>query len=109
MKTTLIIVLSLLTAVSGFGVFSLQRELMSVKSNLDFLEKSNDGLRRQLTRVNRLYTENERILDEVEQGVKELEAKIDLETLERYVPKRTWNELKPAIDRLKALKGARVK
>jgi hypothetical protein len=54
-----------------------------------------------------LYTENERILSELEQVVKELETKMPLTTLEQRIPKAVLKDIKPIIDRLKVLQEAR--
>jgi len=58
-------------------------------------------------RLNRACNEKERVLNEIEQSITELESKVKLETLERYLPKKTWGEIKPNIDRLKEFQEAR--
>ena len=107
MKLALIIFLTVLAIVLGFSVSSLQKELVSVRESNAFYEKRNDDLQRELMRVNRAYNEKERFLDEIEQSIAELESKVELETLERYIPKKTWEEIKPIIDRLKAFQEER--
>jgi len=107
MKSALIIFLVALAVVLGFNVSSLQKELLSTKNNSAFYEKRNDDLQRELMRVNRVCDEKERFLNEIEQSITELESKVDLETLERYIPKKTWSEIKPIIDRLKAFQETR--
>ena len=48
-------------------------------------------------------------MNEIEQSVTELESKVDLETLERYIPKKIWSEIKPIIDRLQDFQKEREK
>lgn len=107
MKLALIIFLSVLAIVLGFSVSSLQKELQGARKNTAFYEKRSDGLQRELMRMNRVCDEKERVLNEIEQSVTELESKVDLETLERYIPKKTWSEIKPIIDRLQDFQRAR--
>ncbi|MFZ2937292.1 MAG: hypothetical protein WA066_01125 [Candidatus Omnitrophota bacterium] len=107
MKLALIIFLALIAVVLGFSVSSLRKELTSAQENAAFHEKRSEDLQRELMRVNRAYAEKERFLDEIEQSITELESKVQLETLERYIPKKTWSEIKPIIDRLKAFQEAR--
>ena len=107
MKSALIIFLVVLAIVLGFSVFSLRKEMLSAKESVAFYEKRSDDLQRELMRVNRVCDEKERFLNEIEQSITELESKVDLETLERYIPKKTWSEIKPIIDRLKAFQETR--
>jgi TolA-binding protein len=107
MKSTLIIVLAVLAIVLGFSVSSLQKELQGARKNTAFYEKRSDDLQRELMRMNRVCDEKERVLNEIEQSVTELESKVDLETLERYIPKKTWSEIKPIINRLQDFQRAR--
>ena len=109
MKSALIIVLAVLAIVLGFSVSSLQKELQDARKNTTFYEKRSDDLQRELMRMNRVCDEKERVLNEIEQSVTELESKVDLETLERYIPKKTWSEIKPIIDRLQDFQKEREK
>lgn len=109
MKSTFIIFLVVLVIVLGFSVSSLRKELLNAKESAVFYEKRNDDLQRELMRVGSLYREEERVLDGIEQNITELESKINLETLERYIPKKTWDEIKPVVDRLKAFGQEREK
>ncbi len=102
MKSALIIFFAVLAVVLGFSVSSLQKELLSVRKDAAFYEKRNNDLQRELMHVTRAFDEKERFLNEIEQSITELESKVELETLERYIPKKTWSEIKPIIDRLKA-------
>ena len=74
-----------------------------------FLEERNDLLQKELMRLNRTCSEKDRFLNEIEQSITELESKVPLETLERYIPKKTWDEIKPIVDRLQAFGEARGK
>ena len=107
MKLALIIFFVVLAIVLGFSVSSLQKELLSARESNAFYEKRNDDLQRELMRVNRAYNEKERFLNEIEQSITELESKVELETLERYIPKKTWGEIEPIIDKLKAFQETR--
>jgi len=109
MKSALIVFLAMLAIVLGFRVYSLQKELLRVSKNAVFNEKRSDYLERKLMRVNRAYNEKERLLAEIEQGITELESKVQLETLERYAPKKTWDEIKPIVDRLQVFLEVREK
>jgi len=107
MKLAIIIVLVVFATVLGFSVSFLQKELLSARKNVAFYEKRSDDLQRELMRVNRVCDEKERFLNEIEQSITELESKVDLETLERYIPKKTWGEIEPIIDKLKAFQETR--
>ncbi|MBU0548960.1 MAG: hypothetical protein KJ838_01375 [Candidatus Omnitrophica bacterium] len=107
MKSACIIFLVVLAIVLGFSVSSLQKELLSARKNAAFYEKMSDELQMELMRMKRACNEKEQFLDEIEQSIKELESKVRLETLERYIPKKTWSEIKPIIDRLKAFQEQR--
>ena len=109
MKLVLIIFLAVLAIVLGFSVFSLQKELLSARKNTAFYEERSDDLQRELMRVNRACNEKERFLDEIEDSITELESKVRLETLERYLPKKTWDEIKPIVDRLQGFREEREK
>lgn len=107
MKSVLIILLSISVIILGIGFSTSQKELVTTKENTALYEKRSDDLRRELMRVNRACAEKERLLNEIEQNIEELERQIQLETLERYLPKKTWSEIKPIIDRLKVLQAER--
>ena len=107
MKLALIIFLSVLAIVLGFSASSLQKELINVKEDSASYEKRSHDLQNELMRVNRACNEKERFLEEIEQSIRDLESKVELETLGRYIPKKTWSEIKPIIDRLKAFQEER--
>ena len=107
MKSISIIFLALIVVVLGFSVSSLRKELISAQENAAFHEKRSEDLQRELMRVNRAYAEKERFFDEIERSIVELESKMDLKTLEKYVPKKTWDEIKPIIDRIHDLQAMR--
>jgi chromosome segregation ATPase len=107
MKATLIFLLSISVIILGISFSALQKELVTAKKSAAFYEKRSDDLQRELARVNRACAEKERFLSEIEGNIEELESRIQLETLERYLPKKTWAEIKPIIDRLKALQAER--
>lgn len=107
MKSALIILLAVLAIILGFSVYSLQKELLNVGEHVAFSEKRIDDLQRELVRVNRDCGEKERFLEEIEQSITELESKVQLETLKRYIPKKTWSAIKPIIDKLKTFRESR--
>jgi len=106
MKSALIIFLAGVTIFLGFSVSSLRKELLGERERIAFLEKGNDLLQAKLMNLSKVCSEKERFLNEIEQGIKELESKVPLETLERYTPKKTWDEIKPIIERLQAFREA---
>ena len=71
------------------------------------MEERNDKLQRELMRLSRVNHKNEQFLNELEQNVRELENKIPIETLERYIPKEMLTDIKPIIDRLQFLQETR--
>ncbi|MCM8782595.1 MAG: hypothetical protein NC928_05130 [Candidatus Omnitrophica bacterium] len=107
MKLTPIIFLSVLTLVLGFKVYFLKKELLSAREDTAFYEKRSEDLQRELMRLNRRYTEREQFLNKIKQEITELENKIKLNSLQRYIPRNTWSEIEPLIDRLKAFSGER--
>jgi len=109
MKSALIVFLLVLVIIIGFSVSSLQKEVQNAKKNTAFYQKRNDDLQRELMRVSRVCDEKERFLNEIEENITELESKVQLETLERYIPMKTWSEIKPVIDRLRAFQETRPK
>ncbi|MDI6758295.1 MAG: hypothetical protein QMD94_01275 [Candidatus Omnitrophota bacterium] len=107
MKSVLIILLGVSVIILGISLSTSQKELLIAKENAALYEKRNDDLQRELMRVNRVCGEKKWVLNEIEQNIEELEGKIQLEALERYLPKKTWDEIKPIVDRLKALQAER--
>lgn len=101
MKLVLIIFFAVLAIILGFGVSSLQKELLSERNKAVACGRSNDDLRRELIDIKRVRADQERLLDEIEQSIALLENKVDFKKLERYIPKKTWSEIKPIIDRLR--------
>jgi len=109
MKSVLIIFLTGLVVFLGFSVSSLRKELLSASKYTVFLEERNNSLEKELMRLNRICNEKDRFLNEIEQSITELESKVPLETLERYVPKKTWDEIRPIVDRLQAFRETKEK
>lgn len=109
MKSVLIFFLIGLVMVLGFNTFILQKEVRSTTEYAEFMEKGNDGLRRELTRLNRVNSENEKLLNELDQSLKEFDSKVPFATMNKYIPKRVWNDIKPIIDRLQIFQEERVK
>ncbi|MDP2981312.1 MAG: hypothetical protein Q8N67_04545 [Candidatus Omnitrophota bacterium] len=107
MKLALIIFLTGLVIFLGLSVFGLRKEFLNAREHTISLEERNDLLQKELMRLNRVCSEKERFLNEIKQGITELESKVPLETLERYTPKKTWDEIKPIVDRLRFLQETR--
>ena len=104
MKSTFLILLAVVVIVLEFSVFSLQKELLSARENAVFFEERSNELQRELMRLHTACGEKERFLEEIKQSIAELESKVDLDTLERHIPQKTWVEIKPIIDKLKAFR-----
>ena len=104
MKSALIIFLAVSTVILGLRVSFLQKELLSASKDIAFYEKRNDDLQNELMRRKRAFDARDAVLNEIEQSIAELESKVDLETLERNTSKKTWSEIRPVIDRLKAFR-----
>jgi phage regulator Rha-like protein len=95
----------LLTVFMAFSFFFLEEKLLEEKRQSQFyLNKSND-LERRLIFLERAYQNKERTLEEIKAALGDLEDKVQLETLQRYVPKDTWNQINPIINRLRELKS----
>jgi predicted Holliday junction resolvase-like endonuclease len=107
MKSALIILLVIAVIVLGFSVYSLQKEILTARESAVSYGKRSDDLQRELMRLTKGCNEKEQFLEEIEQSITELDRKIQLETIERYIPKKTWDEIKPIIDRLKAFQESR--
>ncbi|MDD5195869.1 MAG: hypothetical protein PHQ96_09400 [Candidatus Omnitrophica bacterium] len=107
MKWVIIALLIVVIIVLGLSVSTLRKELVSARERVEFCNKRSDELQYEVMRVSRAYEEKKRILREIEESVAELENKVQLKTLERYIPKKTWDEIKPIIDRLKAFQEPR--
>jgi phage regulator Rha-like protein len=105
MKWLVVIFLILLTVFMAFSFFFLEEKLLEEKRQSQFyLNKSND-LERRLIFLERAYQNKERTLEEIKAALGDLEDKVQLETLQRYVPKDTWNQINPIINRLRELKS----
>jgi septal ring factor EnvC (AmiA/AmiB activator) len=104
MKLTIIVLLVVCAGILGFCLFSARKELIGMHERYVFYEKRNEELQAELIRHKKDCAENKKLLSEIEQNIKELESKIQLATLERYLPDKTWNEIKPIIGRLRTLR-----
>lgn len=101
MKLVFIVFFAVLVTILWFGASSLRKELLNERNKAVACEKSGDDLRKELIDIKRVCADQERLLDDIEQSIAELENKVDLKKLEYYIPKKTWNEIKPIIDKLK--------
>ena len=104
MKIALIVILTIVAALLGMKANHWRKELDRAKENVIFYERRSEDLQRDLIHLNRVYEQKVQFLNEIKQNVSELESKVDLKTLQRHVPKRTWSEIEPIIDRLRNLK-----
>lgn len=107
MKSVLIVFLIGLVIFLSFSSSALRKELLNAREDLALLEERNNQLHKELRRLGMLYRENEQFLNELEQGVRELESKMPFATLKRYIPKQVLKDIKPIIDRLQVLQDAR--
>lgn len=107
MKSALIFFLISLVIILGFNIYILRKELRNSVEYAEFMEKGNDGLRRELTRLNRVNNENEKLLNELDQILKEFNTKVPFAAMNKYIPKRVWNDIKPIIDRLQVFQEER--
>lgn len=108
MKTAIIVFLGITVIGSGLYVFSLKKELAAAVERAGFYSKRSDDLGSEVLRVSRSFDEQKKVLYEIKQSITELEDKVQLETLQRSIPKKTWDEIKPIIDRLKAFQGPAI-
>jgi len=109
MKSALIFFLIGLVVILGFNIYTLKKELRDTIEHAKFMEEGNDKLQRDLMRLNRANSENEQMLNELDQSLKEFNSKVPFATMKKYVPKRVWNDIKPIIDRLQIFQEAREK
>jgi Tfp pilus assembly protein PilN len=101
MKSTVIVLLSVLILYLGFNIYYLREDIQLVEDRAVFYEKRSDELHEEVLRLSRLNNTQEKLLNEIEITLDELDTKIQLKTLKRYVPKKIWVEISPIIDRLR--------
>lgn len=109
MKSALILFLICLVIVLGFNIYTLRKELRDTIEHANFMEEGNNKLQRDLMRLSRANSENEQMLNELDQSLKEFNSKVPFATMNKYVPKRVWNDIKPIIDRLQIFQEVREK
>ena len=102
MKSALIFFLIGLVIVFGFNIYTLRKELRDTIEHAKFMEEGNNKLHRDLMRLNITNSENEQMLNELDQSLKEFNNKVPFATIKKYIPKRVWNDIKPIIDRFQA-------
>jgi hypothetical protein len=107
MKIVLISFLIILIIILGFNIAALRRELRNTTEHAEFMEEGNNKLRMELERLMKVNSGNEQILNELDQSLKELDSKIPFATMNKYIPKKVWDSIKPIIDRLKAFQEER--
>jgi len=107
MKPALIFVLIGLVIILGFNIYTLKKELRDTVEHAKFTEEGNNKLQRDLMRLSRANSENEQMLNELDQSLKEFNSKVPFATMKKYVPRRVWNDIKPTIDRLQAFQEVR--
>ncbi|MDI6759041.1 MAG: hypothetical protein QMD94_05165 [Candidatus Omnitrophota bacterium] len=100
MKLVLILILVGVVILVAFSASALRKELQAAREHSIRLEERNDKLQRELMRLSRVNHDNEQFLNELEQSFRELENKMPIENLERYIPKEMLKDIKPIIDRL---------
>ena len=87
----------------GLRVSALQKELVNARERAELYNKRNEDMQYEVMRLSRAYDGEKRIVAEFKENITDLEDKVQLETLEKYIPKKTWDEIKPIIDKLKAI------
>lgn len=107
MKSVSILFLIGLVIVLGFNIVSLRKELRNTAEHAEFMEEGNNKLRMELTRLTKVNIGNERLLNELDQSLKEFDSKIPFSTMDKYIPEKVWDSIKPIIDRLQAFQEAR--
>jgi len=107
MKPALIFVLIGLVVILGFNIYTLKKELRDIIEHAKFMEEGNNKLQRDLMRLSRTNSENEQMLNELGQSLKEFNSKVPFATMKKYVPGRVWNDIKPIIDRLQVFQETR--
>ncbi|PIP18959.1 MAG: hypothetical protein COT38_02865 [Candidatus Omnitrophica bacterium CG08_land_8_20_14_0_20_41_16] len=107
MKSVILFILIGLVVFLGFSISGLRKELLSVKEYARQTEERNSQLQRELVRLSRVNSENEKFLSELEQNIKEFENKLPFSSLEKYIPKSILNDVKPIIENLQVFQKAR--
>src|SRR3989338_152167 len=107
MKSVILSILIGLVVFLGFSISGLRKELLSVKEYARQTEERNSQLQRELMRLSRVNSENERFLSELEQNIKEFENKLPFSSFEKYIPKPILNDVKPIIEKLQVFQKAR--
>ena len=109
MKFTFILLLIVLIIILGFNISVLRKELRRTIEYSKFIEESNEELHRKLIRLSEVNSGNEKLLNELDQIIEEFDRKVPFATMEKNIPKRMWNDIKPIIDRIQAFQEARRK
>lgn len=107
MKSAIIFVLIGLVVLFGFNISGLRKELLSTREYARQTEERNNQLQREMMRLSRVNSENERFLSELEQNIREFESKLPFSSLEKYIPKPILNDVKPIIEKLRSFQEAR--
>lgn len=107
MKSAMVFILIGLVIFLGFSISRLRKELLTARKYATQAEERNSQLQRELMRLTRVNSENERFLDELEQSIREFESKLPFSSLEKYIPKHILNDVKPIIEKLQVFQKAR--
>ncbi len=107
MKFILTSLLGILVIILGLSVYNLQKEFSNARESAIFYSQRSDDLQSELMRLSKECAQKEEFLVEIEESITKLENKIQLENLERSIPKKTWDEIKPIIDRLRVFQESR--
>jgi len=108
-KFAFILLLIVLIIILGFNISTLRKELRSAMEYSKFIEESNEELHRKLIRLSEVNSEKEKLLNEVDQIIEEFDRKVPFATMEKNIPKRIWNDIKPIINRIQVFQEARGK
>lgn len=103
MKTGITVILAVIVIALSMSVFFLKRDLARAKTSEEFYQKRGDDLQNEVMLLRKINDDRDRTLHEISESVAQLERKVELETLRRYVPKKTWDEVSPIIEKLKGI------
>lgn len=109
MKFIFILLLIVLIIILGFNISALRKELRNAIEYSELIEERNDELQRKLIRLSEINSGNEKLLNELDQIIEEFDSKVPFVTMEKNIPKRMWNDIKPIINRIQVFQEARRK
>ncbi len=107
MKPLIFTILVVVAVILATRAYYLQKELFILQDSSMLCGKKIEYLQQELMRLNSIQADKDRILNEIEGALMELESKVDLKDLERHIPRKKWDEIGIVIDKLKAFQQER--